>query len=314
MTPEQIIKREFGDSIPEGPDEMVYCPHCVDPHRDDPVHYHLGIHVACGIWHCFRCDRSGTLSGLLRKIGHSRAEADAIEKEFLGDKRPRSKSRKIKIDRTEQPLPPEFISLPTKAVLPYVQSYLDKRQITLQDCLDYSMGWCATGRYAGRLVLPVKVCGKIRTFVARDMLNRSKRKYLHPSGASLSHYLYGIDLCVTNGDMVITEGPLDAVRYGPGAVSLFGKCISDRQFSLIEKWQPGKIIVCLDSDAWPDSLAMASRLELLFDGVRVVKLPEGHDPGSLPRAFLRRYILRHARLLKEKERWCAARSQQRKMK
>ena len=108
-------------------------------------------------------------------------------------------------------------------------------------------------------------------------------------GMRQSQLLYGLDQANGLGFAVLVEGPTDAWRYGPGAVAAFGKSVSPAQLELLRA-SFDDVVVLLGGDAREESRAAADRLAALVRRAVLVRLREGVDPGSLPRARLRSIV------------------------
>ena len=64
-----------------------------------------------------------------------------------------------------------------------VPRYAKERGIAKESIKKHRIGYCTSGRYANRLIIPVR-CDGNQSFVARDMIGESDRKYLNPPSIS----------------------------------------------------------------------------------------------------------------------------------
>ena len=161
--------------------------------------------------------------------------------------------------------------------------YLKKRRIRSSTARAWGMGYYSHGRYAYRLIIPI-VCPAGNSFTARDMTGSSAIRYLNPAEADHRRLLIGWNMARTTGDLVICEGPLDAVKlwqHGISALALGGKTLHDEQLAqIVELSKDIAITVMLDPEAYEESLGVAARLSTHFNKVYVSSLPSGVDPGS----------------------------------
>jgi hypothetical protein len=107
-------------------------------------------------------------------------------------------------------------------------------------------------------------------------------KYLSCKGMKKSQLLYGLPAAlISQGAVVVIEGPTDVWRLGPGAVALFGKDMSLHQQQLLDRFLAGRpVVVFLDRDA-QDKAAELQRTLLNRGRVAVLAgLPEGRDDVS----------------------------------
>lgn len=169
--------------------------------------------------------------------------------------------------------------------------YITSRGISLEQTIHYRLGYCPSGRFAGRVVFPVYEANKLVYFQARATWAEQDRpheryvKTLNPSNAdgaqSAGEVLFNYDLAVQYPSVVLTEGPIDAVHAGYDAVCTFGKRLSPAQAGKLVRAGVRHIEIMWDNDAINDAYAAARQYSGLFESVRVVHLPYG-DPGEFP--------------------------------
>lgn len=161
--------------------------------------------------------------------------------------------------------------------------YLKKRRIRSSTARAWGLGYCSGGRFGGRLVIPIR-CPVGQSFTARDMTETSSIRYLNPSEVDHRRLLIGWNMARLTGDLVICEGPLDAVKlwqHGISAVALGGKVLHDEQLAmLVELPSDAAVTVMLDPEARDDAMGVAKRLSAHFKHVYLGQLPSGVDPGS----------------------------------
>lgn len=181
------------------------------------------------------------------------------------------------------PLPKEFQPCFNNGTWTIPQ-YLVDRKISKATLRKWNVGYCNSGKYSGRIIIPVESDG-MSTFVARDVTGQSSRKYLNPAQALQGAMLFGYDKLKKNKTLVAVEGVFDAMRldaYGFPSVAYFGSLPRSAQTRLLQKSKPSRLMLMPDHDAQSLILKYASEVAPLFDEVRLARLKAG-DPDSATR-------------------------------
>lgn len=130
-------------------------------------------------------------------------------------------------------------------------------------------------RYSGRLVIPVE-CPNGKSFTARDMMGSQIPKYLNPTGTDFRRLLIGWNTARLTGDIVLCEGPLDAVmlwQHSISALSLGGKELHDEQMSMLMSLpNTTAVTLMLDPDELEAPYKAALRLSVHFTAIYIAKL------------------------------------------
>jgi DNA primase len=192
--------------------------------------------------------------------------------------------------------------------------YLKERKIKSSTARAWGMAYCRSieidiaGRekplfLRRRLFIPI-VCPNGHSWTARDMTGAQLPKYMNPPNADHRRLLIGWNMCKLTGDLVLCEGPLDAVKlwqHDIAALALGGKVLHDEQLALLLALSPETAVtVMLDPEELEAPLAVAERLSVYFKNIYLAKLPMGEDPGSSTREMA------HSALERSK-RWKGAR-------
>ncbi len=163
-----------------------------------------------------------------------------------------------------------------------------------------------------RLIIPIN-CPSGVSWTARAMSDDVwGPKYLNPSGADHRRLLIGWHVARLTGDVVICEGPLDAVRlyqHGVTALALGGKELHDEQLAqLMDLPKSSAVTIMLDPEETISPYDIAARLHVHFDWIYIASLPqiltksgEKLDPGNATRRQVHR-------ALDEAKRWKGSRS------
>jgi DNA primase len=271
MNFESYISSVF-DVVKESGDERIAkCPFCNDTKG------HLYINIQKGLAHCFRCGYSATAGKLVQDTKDLGYSVDNREIELSGF----SDREEV---RKELALPRGYIRLDVNKEKSWfaakVRSYLNGRGITDDLIRRHKIGYCVSGRYAGRCIIPFFEEGKLCYFIGRSLFN-SDKKVLNPPKdiAKKSEVLFNIDNIKRYDEIIICEGVFDAMSAGDNATCLLGKTISYTQLMKLLSLNKKRYIVMLDADAYKEALAVAQAISEYDKDVRVARLEKG-DPNS----------------------------------
>ena len=255
------------------------CPFCGSDSRAP-----FAVNADSGAWCCFACDERGGPVELVMRLadlpwGDAKdllASGDWYERGYvlLDDPAP----------RPDIELPNEFYPLASdtsSSAEPY-RLYAHRRGIPDELLHRYAIGYCATGRYARRLVVPVFQSEMLVSFVARSIDEHARLKVLTADGAQQGACLFNVDGVRGLKRVVVVEGVFDALVIPEIAVATFGKRMSDAQAALLLRAGVRHVTFAYDADAAQSNQLMARRFSLTFDA-DVVVLPDGEDPSSLGR-------------------------------
>ena len=126
------------------------------------------------------------------------------------------------------------------------------------DILKYRIGYCETGRYSGKIIIPSYDCdGQLNYFVSRAFYKSDSQKHKNPD---VSKDIIGFDMTINwSQPIVLCEGAFDAIAVKRNAIPLFGKIIQPAlQKKIIEK-RVKDIYICLDADAIKKALDIAEK-------------------------------------------------------
>jgi len=231
--------------------ERVYhCPFCHHPKKK------LNINIIKKYWHCWVCDAKGkSLYSLLRKLNVDNYKISEINKIYGNEYVTVSHTDDVKI---ELRLPSEFKSalLKPKSFNPMytnVKFYLDSRGITREDIIKYNIGYCDSGLYSGRIVIPsYTIDGNLNYFISRTIYEDEVYKYKNPP---VSKNVIALDNQINwNEKIVIVEGIFDAIAVKRNAIPIFGKVIPVVLMEKILIKKPIGIKIMLDVDAQKQAL------------------------------------------------------------
>lgn len=168
------------------------------------------------------------------------------------------------------------------------------------------------GFYKDRVFVPVYLKNSLTGFVAHDILGKETneklypekeyKKVLYPKGFKSGKNLFNYDE-VENGaeSIIIVEGVRDAMKLWQlgykNVMAIFGVNITQEQCILISQKYPMLCYIMLDGDEAGIQAAtkIAKKLSRWID-VKVVILPRGNDPKTLPKDMIDKSLSR-ARLI-----------------
>lgn len=250
-----------------------HCPFC---NHTKPK---LAINLGKGKWHCWTCESSGgTLISLLKRLNVSPSQITEL-KEIL--------SEEIKYYPTDKHV--AFIQLPVEFKPLWISSksieyknaiqYLKNRNISDRDIIRYGMGYCETGNYSNRIIIPsYDEFGKLNYFVGRDYYNTSSMKYKNPP---LSKNIIGFEYHINwSYPIVLCEGVMDAIAIKWNAIPLFGKSLPSKLQQKIIQNKVKDIYIALDTDATKSIIQMANKFLKEGQNIRIVELND-KDPSII---------------------------------
>ena len=277
--------------VRKGVEAMYLCPECKHHKRK------LECNLLTGKYHCWVCNFSGlSFFSLFKKLG---APEDCYK--VLGgikfkkdasvlDNHPISSHQDLinlfkDFDIPEQQwnnLPKEFIPMSKfDGSFEYKNAinYLKKRKITTCDIFRYNIGFCKTGEYANRIIIPsYDKLGNLNFYTGRSI---SDKAYLKYKNCEFSKNIVGFESTINfKEDLTIVEGPTDALTVRYNCVPLFGKSLSEKLKTELVCNKPPRINILLDDDALRASVGICEILLNNNVNVFLIEL-QGKDPNVL---------------------------------
>ena len=260
----------------KGNEQAHHCPFC---------HHHkkkLQINLDTQQWHCWVCDAKGKkITSLLKRL---HVDSKRVRKiyEIYGDDYIVSTSTEE--EKVELRLPNEFRSLlkEPKGLNPLfrkVKQYAEQRGITREDIIKYNIGYCDTGHYANRIIIPsYDSDNRLNYFIARSVYDEEKFKYKNPP-VSKNVIMFENQI---NWDEPITlvEGVFDAISVKRNVIPILGKFIPKILNDTIYTKGVKSIKILLDKDAQEQALYYVSYF--MNNGITVTNiLPTEKDAGDM---------------------------------
>ena len=261
-----------------------HCPFCQSPRRKLEVQS-LTNEKGENPWHCWVCNKSGKkLSTLFKALNVSRDRLTELYSILnIQPKYNSSQFDSLHSNTTVLDLPKEFIPLykPSdtteyKNAMHYLRS---KRKITLSEIVKYNIGYCESGEYSKKIIIPsYDEMGRLNYFVGRAYYEAESFKHKNPD---TSKNCVGFELFINwTLPIVLVEGSFDAIAVRRNSIPLFGKTISEDLRKKIIENKVTKLYICLDKDAQKQALEHAEYF--MNNGVEVyfVDLQE-KDPAEI---------------------------------
>ena len=161
-------------------------------------------------------------------------------------------------------------------------NYLKRRGVTDEIIKKYDIGFAIDGDYMGRIIVPsFDKDGFLNYFVARSWNKYTKLKYKNPE-APKELLIFNESRINWEEDVWVVEGVFDSF-FVPNSIPLLGKFLSDKLWETLYEKAKGRIIICLDPDAWEDAKRIYYKLSggKLYGRIDIVKLPDNKDLGDL---------------------------------
>jgi hypothetical protein len=270
---------------------QICCPRCQEElglsHPDGK--YNLEINTNKRLYRCWRCDEpkfSGSLGRLIRMFGsHSDYEMyksyanilidyniNEDEKEFVQVKLP---NEMILFSQLEEGNPEHF------EAYNYI---INERKISRDIILKYRLGFCITGKYAKRIIIPsYDKNGEINYFVSRTYDPKEKRKYLNPI-ADKDKIIFNEGLVNWDSVVYIVEGAFEMLSFPVNIIPILGKTLSATLFLKLKELKPD-VVILLDPDAHKNAIELYYMLHTIYVGceerVKLVKIPSEKDLDEL---------------------------------
>lgn len=258
--------------------------------------YHLGHNISKDYWHCWRCRWKDSLAVISKLLGISREAALLLSKQY-GFRF--TTKRKVELGQGKKKVTEKKIEN-----ISYPIGLTGLRDIHIKFLMDRNFDpqyiktvWDVSGFgsdppypnliYRKRLFIPIYFKDKMVSYTTRDIIGKSKMKYLScPAKDEAIHHkdiLYGQGFSNVKG-VVVVEGPTDVWRLGKGAVATFGTTFTKNQMKQLIAYK--RVFLMFDSkqddpNASRQSKKLAYDLSSLGIDVEIIELDEG-DPADLP--------------------------------
>lgn len=257
----------------KGTEWAVKCPFCGKAG-------HCYVNEWSGAWVCYRCGEKGlSILRLAAEIeGISRSAAFRRLQEIAA--RPGYDTRAAPPPEVptyvDVPLPEEFTPVVDADGRVRLPLYLKERNITVETAAAFGLGFCTSGRYANRVILPID-CPRGRSFTSRLTLPGEPR-YL--AGQWAGRLLFGWHTIAGSDWCVVVEGPFDTLMTAQAqlpVVGQMGMTLRKSQEDMLRAAGIKRMVFLLDAGAYKAAVEAASKIT--WAEALVARLESG-DPHS----------------------------------
>jgi hypothetical protein len=267
---------------------QVNCPKCQEKAGlfSPDGKYNLEINTAKKKFKCWKCDDPkffGNLDRLVKRYGG--ASYYELYKTYTGfnDIFEEEELNNINID-TYVELPKEYISFSNMNINDknHLEAYnymvLD-RKLDQKLLYDYKIGFCVTGKYSGRIIVPsFDMNGNLNYFTGRSFQNR-KPTYLNPK-VNKEEIIFNEKKINWDSTIHLIEGVFDMFSLPKNSIPILGKKLGKKLFFKLKEKKPN-IIIILDPDAYINALEIFEQLVTIYGEdsfkVKLVKLSDTMD-------------------------------------
>lgn len=231
-------------------------------------------------WECWVCGKEGTrgltIYSLLKKAKASQSQAQEVLKYVK-----KGKKYTYKVE-TDVELPKEFQPLTTATDTSIIanryKKYLYARGLSDYDFIKYNIGYCRSGEFSGRVIIPsYSESNILNYFVARTTEN-AYHKYKNPE--INKDIIFFENLINWEKPIILCEGVFDALAIKRNVIPILGKGISNSLKIKILQSNVKDIYVALDGDALKVAIRYCEEFLSLGKNVHLVELGD-KDPSEL---------------------------------
>ena len=279
----KILHEVIGDHRQTSTNEHYFkCPAC------SHYKYKLAINLDKNAFHCWVCDYRGrNIRRLIRRFGSylqlqkwdgvsDRTDLERFADLFV--------ERSPERNKTKVELPEEFVSLCADSIPAtgtYALRYLEKRGVTKAEILKWKMGFCFSGEYRNRIIIPsFDEDGDCSYFIARSYTGDSY-KYKNPRASK--DIVFNELFINWNEDLVLVEGVFDALVAG-NAVPILGSTLrsgSELLRKIVRNDTP--MYIALDPDAVEKERRIIKMLLRYDVELYKINISGYEDVGSMPK-------------------------------
>jgi len=235
------------------------------------------------VWKCWSCSDEngthGTLGKLIDRYGNKK------QKKIYNLLQPENhKPKEKRVNKLK--LPEGFTKFKDSSLVYPVRrqayNYLKQRGITDDIIEKYGIGFCDSGAFSGRIIVPsYDSKNELTYFIARSWDPNTRAKYKNPE-AEKDIIIFNESLIDWSKDIYLCEGVFDSF-FLPNSIAMLGKHMSELLLNTLYEKAKGNIIIAIDGDAYKDAIRLYEELNggILYGKIKVLKLPEDKDVCDL---------------------------------
>ena len=280
------IENILGKSNKRARDNYAFhCPFC--NHRKPKLEINMHTNEeGKNFWECWVCQTRGqSIRSLLRQLKTPRDQASEILK-YL-PKGTNIEYKQLSIIELPKEFKPLIAATSTSVIANTIKKYLYARGLTDVDFIKYNIGYCTSGEYGGRVVIPsYNGSNQLNYFVARTY-DGNYFKYKNPEASK--DIIFFENLINWNTPIILCEGVFDAIAIKRNAIPILGKSISTSLYRKIITSKVKDIYVALDDDAKDRALEIGEKFLNQGKRVFIVNLID-KDPSEMGFKAFTEYI------------------------
>ena len=271
------IENILGKSHKRARDNYAFhCPFC--NHRKPKLEINMATNEeGQNPWECWVCQTRGrSIRSLLKQLKTPREQAQDILK-YL-PKGSQIEYKQLSIVELPKEYQPLYTASNTSVIANLVKKYLYERGLTDNDFIKYSIGYCTSGEYGGRVIIPsYSESNQLNFFIARTY-DGNYYKYKNPETSK--DIIFFENFINWKAPIILCEGVFDAIAIRRNAIPLLGKSVTTSLYKKIITSEVQDIYVALDTDARDKAIQIAE--QFLNQGKRVflINLPD-KDPSEM---------------------------------
>ena len=292
----------------EGKQQVSYdCPVCSEDIKglnNGDGKGNFEVNYRLGVYKCWACSETHGTHGSLRKLMNIYATKRIKDRYFSLVDGSDFEYSEANIITEKIELPKEYVPLSNNTKEDYqtikVIRYLKSRAITQDIISRNKIGFCQSGKYSGRVIIPsYDKYGELNYFISRSYVNH-KMKYLNPVTPK-EEVIFNEDKINWNKNVFLVEGVFDSL-FIPNSIPMLGKVMSDKLWEVMYGKLTKKIFIVLDSDAWGDAIILYKKLDggKLKEKVFLTKVPNDTDVADIVKNYgideLKKILLSSGRL------------------
>jgi DNA primase len=272
-----FIENVLGKSHKRARENYAFtCPKCNHHKPKLEINFHTN-EKGENPFECWVCGFKGrTIKSLLKQLQVPSAQAHEILKYIgKGEERFYAPVKAVELPKEFQAV---YTASTTSIIANKVRKYLYNRGFTDKDFLKYNIGYCTTGEYQGRIIVPsYDENNQLNFFVARTFED-AYHKYRNPEA---SKDIIGFENLINwNMPIVLVEGVFDAIAVKRNAVPILGKSISNSLLKKIVSSRVEDIYIALDKDAFKKALQYTEQFLNMGKRVYLVDMQD-KDPSEM---------------------------------
>ena len=276
------------------------CPRCAELNGGYPDgKFNLEINTANNmrVFRCWKCEDprfSGSLGRLVRLYGSNidyemyKAFAGQFQ-DYLYDE---EEAEYVRVKLPDEII---FFSQMESNNADHFEAYnylINDRKINREIILRYRLGFCLTGKYAKRIIIPsYDVDGDVNYFVARNYdksdYGRRKPPYRNPKSDKFE-IIFNEGMVNWDSTIYLVEGAFEMLTFPVNIIPMLGKNLSLKLYKKLKEYKPN-VVVLLDPDAFKNCIDLFYLLQTIYidneDKVKLVKLPEKKDLDEIRKDY-----------------------------